>query len=61
MSEGMQTVLLVDDEEFFLRSMVDGFAAHRGKVQLLTAANGKAALPYPLQKWRNLTTRPRRA
>lgn len=44
MSEGMQTVLLVDDEEFFLRSMVDGFAAHRGKVRLLTAANGKAAL-----------------
>lgn len=45
MSEGaVQTVLLVDDEEFFLRSMVDGFAAHRAKVQLLTASNGRAAL-----------------
>lgn len=45
MSEGaVQTVLLVDDEEFFLRSMVDGFAAHRAKVQLLTACHGRAAL-----------------
>ncbi|MDP1823595.1 MAG: response regulator [Archangium sp.] len=45
MSEGaVQTVLLVDDEEFFLRSMVDGFAAHRAKVKLLTAAHGRAAL-----------------
>jgi CheY-like chemotaxis protein/predicted regulator of Ras-like GTPase activity (Roadblock/LC7/MglB family) len=42
MSEGAaQTVLLVDDEEFFLRSMVDGFAA---KLQVLTASNGRAAL-----------------
>lgn len=45
MAEGAaQTVLLVDDEEFFLRSMVDGFAAHRGRVKVLTAGNGKAAL-----------------
>ncbi len=45
MSEGTNhKVLLVDDEEFFLRSMVDGFAAHRDRVQLFTAPNGKAAL-----------------
>jgi len=39
-----QTVLLVDDEEFFLRSVVDGFAAHPSKVQVLTAPNGRVAL-----------------
>lgn len=39
-----QTVLLVDDEEFFLRSMVDGFATHRARLRLLTANNGRAAL-----------------
>ncbi len=45
MPEAMeQTVLLVDDEEFFLRSMVDGFSAHRERVKVLTAPNGKVAL-----------------
>lgn len=40
----IQTVLLVDDEEFFLRSMVDGFAAHRQRLRVLTAPNGRVAL-----------------
>lgn len=44
MTSSVRTVLLVDDEEFFLRSMVDGFAAHRDRVKVLTAPNGRVAL-----------------
>lgn len=42
-------MLLVDDEEFFLRSVADGFAAHPTKVKVLTAPNGRVALDI-LQK-----------
>lgn len=43
-SDALQTVLLVDDEEFFLKSMVDGFASARSRLKVLTAPNGRAAL-----------------
>ena len=43
-SDATPTVLLVDDEEFFLKSMVDGFASARSRLKVLTAPNGRAAL-----------------
>jgi len=40
---GPKTVLIVDDEELFLRSVADGFAPHAARVNVLTASNGKLA------------------
>lgn len=40
---GPKTVLVVDDEDLFLRTITDGFAAHSHRVNVLTAPNGKAA------------------
>ena len=39
-----KTVLLVDDEEVFLRTVADGFALFADQVTLLTAPNGKVAV-----------------
>ncbi len=38
------TVLLVDDEPLFLRTIADGFSAMADRLTLLTAPNGRAAL-----------------
>src|SRR3990172_2065107 len=38
-----KTVLIVDDEELFLRTVADGFAAHSQRVNVLTASNGRVA------------------
>ncbi len=40
---GPKTVLIVDDEEPFLRTVADGFAPHAARVNVLTASNGKLA------------------
>lgn len=40
---GPKTVLIVDDEALFLRTVVDGFAAHSERVNVLTALNGRQA------------------
>jgi CheY-like chemotaxis protein/predicted regulator of Ras-like GTPase activity (Roadblock/LC7/MglB family) len=40
---GPKTVLLVDDEELFLRTIADGFSSMAGRITLLTAPNGRAA------------------
>jgi CheY-like chemotaxis protein/predicted regulator of Ras-like GTPase activity (Roadblock/LC7/MglB family) len=39
-----RTVLIVDDEELFLRTVADGFATHADRVSVLTAPNGRAAV-----------------
>ncbi len=41
---GPKTVLVVDDEQLFLRTVADGFSAMAGRVTLLTAPNGRAAM-----------------
>lgn len=38
-----KTVLVVDDEDLFLRTIVDGFAPNAGRVNVLTAPNGRRA------------------
>ncbi len=40
---GPKTVLIVDDEDLFLRTVADGFAAHSKRVNVLTAPNGRVA------------------
>ncbi len=40
---GPKTVLVVDDEDLFLRTVADGFAAHSKHVNVLTASNGRLA------------------
>jgi len=40
---GPKTVLIVDDEDLFLRTVADGFAPHANRVNVLTAPNGKLA------------------
>jgi CheY-like chemotaxis protein/predicted regulator of Ras-like GTPase activity (Roadblock/LC7/MglB family) len=40
---GPKTVLIVDDEDLFLRTVADGFAPHANRVNVLTASNGKLA------------------
>ncbi len=40
---GPKTVLIVDDEDLFLRTVADGFTSHADKVNVLTAPNGRAA------------------
>ncbi len=42
-ASGPKTVLIVDDEELFLRTVADGFAARGDRVNVLTAPNGRAA------------------
>lgn len=44
MSTESKVVLVVDDGELFLRTVADGFRAHAGRVELLTAHNGREAL-----------------
>ncbi len=39
----LKTVLVVDDEELFLRTVADGFAAYSTQVNVLTAPNGRVA------------------
>ena len=39
-----RSVLVVDDEVLFLRTVADGFRAYAGKFELLTAHNGREAL-----------------
>lgn len=39
-----RSVLVVDDEELFLRTVVDGFRSYAGRIELLTAKNGREAL-----------------
>ncbi|MEW5852695.1 MAG: response regulator [Myxococcota bacterium] len=41
---GKKTVLVVDDEDLFLKTVADGFSAYADKVHLLTASNGKVAV-----------------
>ncbi len=41
---GPSTVLLVDDEDLFLRTIADGFTGMADRVTLLTAPNGRAAM-----------------
>jgi CheY-like chemotaxis protein/predicted regulator of Ras-like GTPase activity (Roadblock/LC7/MglB family) len=41
---GPKTVLIVDDEELFLRTVADGFATHAERVSIVTAPNGRAAV-----------------
>ena len=52
-----KTVLLVDDEEVFLRTVADGFALFADQVTLLTAPNGKVAVDVLLGR-RADTARP---
>ena len=40
---GPKTVLIVDDEALFLRTIADGFASHSSSVNILTAPNGRVA------------------
>jgi CheY-like chemotaxis protein/predicted regulator of Ras-like GTPase activity (Roadblock/LC7/MglB family) len=40
---GPKTVLVVDDEDLFLRTIVDGFASSADRVNILTAPNGRYA------------------
>jgi CheY-like chemotaxis protein/predicted regulator of Ras-like GTPase activity (Roadblock/LC7/MglB family) len=40
---GPKTVLIVDDEDLFLRTVADGFAPHASRVNVLTAPNGALA------------------
>jgi DNA-binding response OmpR family regulator/predicted regulator of Ras-like GTPase activity (Roadblock/LC7/MglB family) len=42
-ASGPKTVLIVDDEDLFLRTVADGFAAHADRVNVLTAPNGRVA------------------
>ncbi len=42
-ASGPKTVLIVDDEELFLRTVADGFAPHAARVNVLTASNGRLA------------------
>jgi len=44
MATGARSVLVVDDEELFLKTVVDGFRMYSGRIELLTAKNGKEAL-----------------
>ena len=39
-----KTVLVVDDEQLFLRTVADGFATHAQRLNVLTACNGKLAV-----------------
>jgi CheY-like chemotaxis protein/predicted regulator of Ras-like GTPase activity (Roadblock/LC7/MglB family) len=41
---GPKTVLVVDDESLFLRTVDDGFAAHSQRLNVLTAPNGRVAV-----------------
>ncbi len=43
-ASGPKTVLIVDDESLFLRTVADGFAGHADRVNVLTAPNGRAAM-----------------
>ncbi len=43
MAQGPKTVLVVDDEDLFLRTVADGFAKHASRVNVLTAPNGRIA------------------
>jgi hypothetical protein len=45
-----RTVLIVDDEDLFLRTVADGFAPHASRVNVLTASNGKVATEI-LGRW----------
>lgn len=40
---GKKVVLIVDDEELFLKTVADGFSAYGDRLELLTAPNGKVA------------------
>lgn len=44
MATAARSVLVVDDEELFLKTVVDGFRSYAGRIELLTAKNGKEAL-----------------
>lgn len=44
MNTDIRTVLVVDDEVLFLRTVADGFRAFSDKIELVTAANGREAL-----------------
>lgn len=41
---GPKTILVVDDELLFLRTVADGFAVHGDRLNVLTAPNGRAAV-----------------
>lgn len=43
MTEEKKVVLIVDDEDMFLRTVGDGFAPHADRITVITAPNGKAA------------------
>jgi DNA-binding response OmpR family regulator/predicted regulator of Ras-like GTPase activity (Roadblock/LC7/MglB family) len=44
MATGARSVLIVDDEEPFLRTVADGFRTNPWRIDLLTARNGREAL-----------------
>lgn len=44
MATGARSVLIVDDEELFLRTVADGFRTNPWRIELLTARNGREAL-----------------
>jgi DNA-binding response OmpR family regulator/predicted regulator of Ras-like GTPase activity (Roadblock/LC7/MglB family) len=44
MATGARSVLIVDDEEPFLRTVADGFRTNPWRVELVTARNGREAL-----------------
>jgi CheY-like chemotaxis protein len=44
MAASAQTVLVVDDEELFLKTVADGFRKYANRIDLLTARNGREAL-----------------
>jgi CheY-like chemotaxis protein/predicted regulator of Ras-like GTPase activity (Roadblock/LC7/MglB family) len=43
MATAPKNVLIVDDEELFLRTVADGFATHADRVSVMTARNGRVA------------------